>query len=94
MSGDQQQPSRARNLTIAALAGQAGFSTVALIIIALLLGLWLDSQFGLKGPFTICLVILSVPLSLLVMLRIVRAATTAIRPPAQDEDASTATKEE
>ncbi len=95
MSNDPHKASRARNLAYAAVAGQAGFSTVVLVIAALLLGLWVDSLFGLRGPFTIVFVVLSVPVSLLVMLRIVLAATRAIQAPAQGETgpAETAMKE-
>lgn len=94
MGSNQNSSRRVRNLSIAAIAGQAGVSTVLLVIGALLLGLWLDSLAGLRGPFTIGLVVLSVPLSLLVMLRTVLAATRAIQPPARHEDHSTTTKED
>lgn len=81
MSDDPKPPSRLRNLTVVAAAGQAGFGTVIIVVVALLLGLWLDSLFGLRGPFTIGLVVLSVPVSLVVMVRSVFAVTRAIRLP-------------
>lgn len=65
-----QKPPRAKNLTYAALAGQVGCVSLVLVFAALFLGLWLDSQFGLRGPFTVGLLILSVPISLFVMVRI------------------------
>ena len=83
MSNDQDSSSRARNLAYVVVAGQAGLSTVVLVVGALLLGLWLDSLIGQKGPFTIGLVVLSVPVSLFIMVRIALSATSTIQPPAK-----------
>ena len=83
VSNDQDSSSRARNLAYAVVAGQAGLGTVVLVVGALLLGLWLDSLIGQKGPFTIGLVVLSVPVSLFIMVRIALSATNAIQPPAK-----------
>jgi hypothetical protein len=100
VTGDPKSPSRARNLTISAMAGLAGFSTIVLVILALLAGLWLDSRLGVRGPCTIGLVLLSIPASLLVMLRIVLAAAKAVKPLAEPSDqgeqgvSSSATKED
>lgn len=77
------QPSvqvRVRNLGFAVIAGQAGCATLIIVIGALLIGLWLDSQMGQRGPFTFGLLILSVPLSLYVMMRIALAAINRIDP--------------
>lgn len=81
MSTDQDQNYRMQNLAYAAVAGQVGCTTVILVIGALLAGLWLDAQFGVKGPFTIILLLLSIPLSLVLVLRIALGAVRAIRPP-------------
>jgi hypothetical protein len=72
---------RMQNLAYAAVAGQVGCTTVILIIGALLVGLWLDAQFGVKGPFTIILLLLSIPISLFLVLRIALGAVRAIRRP-------------
>jgi len=85
--------SRPRNLACAAIAGQAGLSTVLMVFLALFAGLWLDARLGLRGPFTIGLLVLSVPLSLFLMMRLALSATGAIRPP-HPEESSTAAKEE
>jgi hypothetical protein len=76
----QQQPSRVKNLTLAAMAGQAGCASLVLIVIALLIGIWLDSQFGVRGPFTVGLLLLSIPLSLFVMVRIALGTIKQIQP--------------
>lgn len=86
--------SRPRNLTIIGIAGLAGLVTVIIVIAALVLGLWIDSQLGMKGPFTIVLVVLSVPVSLVLMMRIVLTAANAVLPPASTDESSTITKED
>ncbi len=93
MPPDQKPPARGRNLMYAAAAGQAGLATVVLVFMALFAGLWLDSLLGLRGPFTIGLVILSVPLSLTMMVRMALSATRNIEPP-QTSTTTTTTKEE
>lgn len=75
---------RAANLGYAAIAGQAGCFTLAIILIALIVGIWLDAQFGRRGPFTIGLLLLSVPFSLFVMVRIALGAVKQITPSRRD----------
>jgi hypothetical protein len=70
-----------RNMTYAASAGTSGCSTVILVIGALLLGLWLDALLGTQPALTLLLVLLSIPLSLVVMLYTVLNATSKITPP-------------
>lgn len=69
---------RARNLGLAAVAGQAGCATLIIVFGALFLGLWLDSQFDQRGPCTFGVLILSVPVSLYAMLRIAMGAIRLI----------------
>ncbi len=73
---------RIKNFTYAALAAQGGCFTLVIIFAALLLGLWLDAQFGQRGPFTIGLLLMSVPLSLFVMVRLALRSIAQIQPPA------------
>src|SRR5262245_26385548 len=70
---------RITNLALTAMAAQAGCASIVIIFVALLIGLWLDSQFGRRGPCTIGLLILSVPFSVYVMLRISLAAINLIQ---------------
>lgn len=93
MQQNQNPSKRSRNLAYAAAAGQAGLATVVLVVMALFVGLWLDSLLGLRGPFTIGLVVLSVPLSLFMMVRVALTATRAIEPP-QTSTTTTTTKED
>jgi hypothetical protein len=66
---------RAFNLTLAAVAGQVGCLTLAIIFAALFLGLWLDNQFSSRPWITIILMISSVPVTLVLMFWVVRKAT-------------------
>ncbi len=61
---------RMKNSALAAIAGLSGCVTVVIVITALFLGLWFDSLFNWQGPCTIGVLILSMPVSLYVMLRI------------------------
>lgn len=86
MMPENKPPSRLRNLSIAAIAAQAGCLIIVMVLTALFAGLWLDAQFGRRGPFTICLVVLSVPVTLYVVLRIVLRLVAAIQPPPKDDE--------
>jgi hypothetical protein len=72
---------RLGNITMAVIAAQSGCFTIVLVIGALLLGLWLDAQFGQRGPFTVGLLLLSIPLSLFIMVRTALSAVQRIQPP-------------
>jgi hypothetical protein len=74
------QPYRLKNLTMAAIAAQAGCATLIIVVSALIGGLWLDQQAGQRGPFVIGLLVISVPISLFVMLRITLGAIKRITP--------------
>lgn len=74
-----------KNLSLAAIAGLAGFVVVIIVVAALLLGMWLDAQTGRRGPFTIGVVALSIPMTLFVVFRLVLRLVSAIQPPPKDE---------
>jgi hypothetical protein len=66
------------NLTLAAVAGQVGCLTTLIVLAALFGGLWLDSHFGTKPMITIGLILISVPITLVAMIWIVRTTTARI----------------
>jgi ABC-type transport system involved in cytochrome c biogenesis permease subunit len=70
----------AMNLTLASIAGQVGCLTLVIIFIALFAGLWLDRSFDTRPLFTIVLLLGSVPVTLYLMFRVVKAATSRITP--------------
>ncbi len=67
-----------QNIGLVMIAGQAGCWTVVIVLFALFVGLLLDSFIGFRGPFTIGMLILSIPVSLFVMLRISLSAINKI----------------
>jgi F0F1-type ATP synthase assembly protein I len=82
------------NLTLASIAGQAGCLTLVIIFVALFAGLWLDRYLDTKPLFTIVLLIGSVPVTLFLMFRVVRAATSRIKPVQNSEKNKIPTPEE
>ena len=62
---------------IVTLSGCLGF---IIALTALVLGLWFDSLIGRRGPFTICLLVLSVPLNLYIMVKVAFALTRFLQP--------------
>ncbi|OGO27719.1 MAG: hypothetical protein A2W33_08540 [Chloroflexi bacterium RBG_16_52_11] len=91
---DKNRPQSTVNLTLAAVAGQVGCLTLVIVLAALIVGLWLDAQLGTKPMITLILMIASVPVTLVVMFWVVRAATARMQPgeaqnsEKQQEDAS------
>lgn len=71
---------RVKNLSLAGVAGLAGFASVLITFTALFLGLWLDATFEQRGIFTVTLLVLSVPVSLFSMLKIVLSLVGKIIP--------------
>ena len=81
-SNNQSEKNRAQyvfNLTLAAVAAQVGCLTLLIVLAALFGGLWLDNRFQTKPMLTVALVVLSVPITLVVMFWIVRKATSRLQ---------------
>ncbi len=53
------------------IAGQAGCVTLVVVVVALIAGLWLDRQLGSRPVMTLILVVASIPVSVILMLRMV-----------------------
>ncbi len=86
---------RLRNLSLAAVAAQAGCLTLVIVFAALFIGLWLDSRLDERGPFTFGLLCLSVPVSLYAMLRLSISAINRIVPqPVEPPSRSNSLEEE
>jgi hypothetical protein len=67
------------NITLAVLAGQVGCLTLVIVLLAVMAGLWLDGYFHTKPVLTLILVITSIPVSVLVMLGVVRTAVSRLK---------------
>lgn len=77
----ERKPSRLRNLTIVGITALTGLIAVVVITVALIIGLWIDSQIGRRGPATICLLVASVPISLFLMIRLALGLVRALPAP-------------
>ncbi len=66
---EQQYTKRTRNLSVIGLSALTGFIAVVIVLAALLIGLSIDNMLGQRGPATICVVGISMPLSLYVMVK-------------------------
>lgn len=86
--GRESRPSERRqkilNLTLAGVAAQVGCLTLIILLGAVLGGLWLDARFQTRPIITILLVLGSIPVSLIFMFVVVRAATSRIQKNMQD----------
>jgi len=69
-----------------ALASQVGFAVVGVVLLAVLLGVWLDKTLGTKPVFTILLLLGSGPVSMYLVLRLANAAVAKIpKPPVKSD---------
>ena len=64
------------NYTLAVVVGQVGCLTVLIIFLTLFAGLYLDNLFGTRPWFTIILLVASVPVTLAVMIWVIRWTTS------------------
>lgn len=60
------------------ILAQVGCLTLSVILIALLAGMWLDREFLTRPLFTVGLVVLSIPLTLFLMYRVVMRSASRI----------------
>jgi hypothetical protein len=84
MTQDGQTPERDRAqralmMALVGIIGQVGCLTLAIILVALIAGLWLDSQFQTRPLFALVLVLASVPVTLFLMFRVVLSFTPRIQ---------------
>ena len=79
------QKQYAINMTLATVAGQVGCLTLLIIFGALFAGLGLDKWLHTKPVFTLILLLGSVPLTLILMFRLVKSATDRIQPAKKKE---------
>jgi len=67
---------KALNLTLAPVTSLVGCVTVVITIAALLLGLWLDAQFGTRPLYTVVITIASLPVTLITVFVVTRWTTS------------------
>src|SRR5690242_13521722 len=76
---DQNNPNRM--YAALGIAGQAGCLTVGLVIVALLVGLWLDQTLGTRRVMALVCVVVSAPLSLMLALWVTQRLISRVFPP-------------
>jgi F0F1-type ATP synthase assembly protein I len=82
MSDQPKKPDRKRqaiNLTLAGVAAQVGCLTLVIVLGAVFTGLWLDRIFETRPWFTIGLVVVSIPISVIMMVVVARLAVSKIK---------------
>jgi F0F1-type ATP synthase assembly protein I len=67
------------------VVGQVGCVTIFIVIGSLIAGLWLDNQFNTKPLFLILLLVLSAPVTVVIMLWIVRSITSKMEKPTPNQ---------
>jgi len=77
-------PTYVRNLALASMASQAGCLSLILIFMALFAGLFLDSRLDTHPIFTILLIVISIPVSLWAMIRMMLSSVAAMKLSAPD----------
>ena len=73
------RPQRTFRLTLAAVIGQVGCLTSIILLAALFGGIWLDGYLNTKPIFTIGLIVLSVPVTVVAMVWIVQKTTANLQ---------------
>ena len=68
---DRANALRALQMALLGVIGQVGCLTLVIILVALVAGLWLDNQFQTRPMFTIILIIVSMPITIFLMFRVV-----------------------
>lgn len=80
-------------MALVSVLGFGGLITLGIVIVFLLGGLWLDSYIGTKPFFTMLLMLVSAPISIFVMYRVMMRSIAKIIPPAKKSDGESETKE-
>ncbi len=86
----QTAPSRQKAFSrvLASVIAQVGFLTLAIVVLTLVGGMWLDSRFGTKPLLTILLLIASIPVTTVMMYFVVRRAAKKLEVPTEDSPQS------
>jgi multisubunit Na+/H+ antiporter MnhG subunit len=83
-SGDQREQT-AFGAVLATTVAQVGCVTVIVIVGALALGIALDSRLDTKPLFTLLFVLVSIPLSLYLLVRVAYSSVQKLTPPVSTE---------
>lgn len=84
---DKDRSRYAFNLALAAVVGQVGCLTLIIVMLALLGGIWLDHRLGSRPVMTLALMGLSIPVTVLMMIWVTRAAVSRLSVPTRQSEA-------
>ena len=70
---------RALQMALLGVIGQVGCLTLFIILAAMIAGLWLDNQFQTRPLFAIVLILVSMPITIFLMFRVVLSFTPRIQ---------------
>jgi len=73
------------NTLLVVMIGQVGCLTLIIILASVFGGLWLDKTFGTKPVFTLALLIVGVPVSVIVMIVIARRTLARLKEQAEKD---------
>ncbi len=76
------------NTLLIVMIGQVGCLTLIIILASVFGGLWLDKTFGTKPVFTLALLFIGIPVSVVLMLLIARRTLTRLKEQAEKEKES------
>jgi F0F1-type ATP synthase assembly protein I len=96
-TGNQSNPDQAQpkaNITLAVVAGQVGCLTLVIIIVALIIGLFLDRTLETLPLFTILFLVGSMPVTFVVIIYIINNAKKRLESNAMMEDSLKSDQEE
>jgi hypothetical protein len=75
----EEKKQRTMNLVLAVAAAQVGCVTLVIVLASVLGGLWLDNHFSTRPVITLALLVASIPVSVVLMLVVVRSAVAKIK---------------
>lgn len=93
-AGDQNPGVSVFSKTVIEVALQVGCLTFALILVSLIIGVWLDRSFDTLPLFTILFLVGSMPVSWVVVFRVVNKAKSKIVPGTAPQGAQTSMEDE
>jgi F0F1-type ATP synthase assembly protein I len=85
MTQSEQNGKSILNTLLIVMIGQVGCLTLAIILVSVLGGLWLDGVFKTKPVITVALLIAGIPVSVIVMLTVARRTLARLQENAKKE---------
>ncbi len=85
MTRPEQKDRNTINTILVVMIGQVGCLTIAILLLSVLGGLWLDNLFGTKPILTVALLLAGIPVSLFLMIVIARRTLAKLKSKSESE---------